>query len=129
MKFIFRTFGCRVNQAETEELRARLDAAGGSLVHSLAEADLCIVNTCTVTRDADREALKFLRRVGRENPRARLLVTGCLADRSPDDIRRAAPQARIVANQDQDAILRALGLPPAQPRIAAQERARALLKI
>jgi threonylcarbamoyladenosine tRNA methylthiotransferase MtaB len=126
---MFRTFGCRVNQAESAELRARLDAAGCSAARSLAEAGLCIVNTCTVTRDADREALKFLRRAGRENPRARLLVTGCLAGRSPDDIRRAAPQARLVANDDKDALPRALGLPPGEPRQAAQDRARAFLKV
>ena len=127
--YFLRTFGCRVNQAETEELRARLDAAGCSAARSLAEADVCIVNTCTVTRDADREALKFLRRAGRENPRARLLVTGCLAARSSADIRKAAPQARIVANDDKGAIAQAFGLPPEQPRTFAPDRARALLKV
>ncbi|MCX5796611.1 MAG: radical SAM protein [Elusimicrobia bacterium] len=121
MKIWSRTFGCRVNQAESEELRARLAAAGCSPAHSLAEAELCVVNTCTVTRDADREALKFLRRASRENPRARLLVTGCLARRSPDEIRAAAPHAEIAADLEQLALPRASGLLP--------ERARALLKV
>ncbi len=127
VKYFLRTFGCRVNQAETEDLRARLDAAGGSAVPDLAEADLCVVNTCTVTRDADREVLKFLRRAGRENPRARLLVTGCLAERPSEHIRRAAPQAQIVS--DKGTLPQTLGLSSTQPSVAAPDRARALLKV
>ena len=129
IQYFFRTFGCRVNQAETDELRARLAAAGCSAARSLAEADLCLVNTCTVTRDADREALKFLRRANRENPKARLVVTGCLAARSPEDIRRAAPHARIVAKDDKDALPQALGLPLGESQAVVQDRARALLKV
>lgn len=124
LSYFLRTFGCRVNQAETDGLRARLAAAGCSAAPSLAEAGLCVVNTCAVTRDAEREALKFLRRLGRENPRARIIVTGCMARRSPEDIRRAAPQARVVA----DAAGEALDLPPAPPR-AVPDRSRALLKV
>ncbi|MBI5239796.1 MAG: radical SAM protein [Elusimicrobia bacterium] len=78
-----------------------------------------------MTRDADREALKFLRRVSRDNPRARLVVGGCLAERSPEEVRRAAPQARIAALD----IAEALGLPPAAFAGAAAGRARALLKV
>ncbi|MDD5628264.1 MAG: radical SAM protein [Elusimicrobia bacterium] len=117
-----RTFGCRVNQAESQELRARLAAAGCAPAASLAEAGLCIVNTCSVTKDADREALKFLRRAGRENPAARLVVTGCLARRAPEDILRAAPQAQVALDPGGE-----LGLPEAAA--AAPERSRALLKV
>ena len=129
MKCLLHTFGCRVNQAETEELRARLAAAGCAPACSLAEADLCIVNTCTVTRDADREALKFLRRAGRENPTARLVVTGCLAARAPEKIREAAPRAQVVADDDKDSLPGVLRLPSCEPHPAGQDRARALLKV
>ncbi len=123
MRYFLRVFGCRVNQAEASELGGRLAAAGWAQVRTLVEAELIVVRTCSVTRDADREALKFLRRAGRDNPGARLVVGGCLASRSPGEILRAAPQARVADGDLGDA----LGLPPAAA--AAPGRARALLKV
>lgn len=79
-----------------------------------------------MTRDADREALKFLRRVSRDNPRARLVVSGCLAERAPEDILRAAPQARVVPGE---ALAGALGLPEEGTLPGGDDRARALLKV
>ncbi len=128
VKYFLRTFGCRVNQAETDEFRALLAAAGHQPASAPGKADLCVVNTCTVTRDADREALKFLRRVGRENPAAQLVVTGCLAARDSESVHDAAPSA-IIVKGGKEGLAQALGLPGLGSPTLAPDRARALLKI
>ncbi|MDD5656874.1 MAG: MiaB/RimO family radical SAM methylthiotransferase [Elusimicrobia bacterium] len=127
-KYMLRAFGCRVNQAESDELRGRLAAAGWSEAGNLAEAGLCVVNTCTVTRDADRQTLKFLRKAAREAPGARLVVTGCLAERAPQAVRAAAPAAVVVGNADKRSIPELLGL-GAQEETPFPARSRAFLKI
>ena len=75
MKHSIVTFGCRVNQADSlrleEDLRGR-----GSVSSSSADADLVVVNTCSVTATADQGARQTIRRVARENPAARIVVTG-----------------------------------------------------
>jgi threonylcarbamoyladenosine tRNA methylthiotransferase MtaB len=88
-----------------------------------------VVNTCTVTKDADREALKFLRRTVRENPSLRLVVTGCLATRDVEALRRAAPSAKILGNDAKGSVLEALGLSAAVAVPTKRARSRAFLKI
>lgn len=96
-----KTFGCRVNQYETEGLREALSSGGRvEEVSDYRDADLCVVNTCTVTRRADKDALLLLRRISRRNPGARIVVTGCLATHSPDAVREAAPGAMVVSNKE-----------------------------
>ena len=81
MRVHYKTFGCKANQYDTERMRQALEATGAatSRVAVPAEADLCVINTCTVTNRADADARRFVRKVGRENPRARILVAGCSA--------------------------------------------------
>ena len=113
MRVYFKTFGCRVNQYETESLRERVLADGRCVaVRDFETADLCVVNTCTVTGEADNDALALLRRISRRNPAARLVVTGCLATRSPSAVREAAPAADVVSNGDKDSIPALLGCRP-----------------
>ncbi len=76
-KAFLHTLGCRLNHAETEILAQSLQDAGYDLVDSIEDADLCIVNTCTVTREADAKSRKAVRAFIRRNPRAYLVVTGC----------------------------------------------------
>ncbi|MBI2869707.1 MAG: tRNA (N(6)-L-threonylcarbamoyladenosine(37)-C(2))-methylthiotransferase MtaB [Chloroflexi bacterium] len=80
------TLGCKLNQAESELLARQLYAAGFNLVSSVAEADIYLVNTCTVTGEADRKARQMLRSAHDENPRARLVVTGCYAKRAAREL-------------------------------------------
>ena len=93
MKYSVVTFGCRVNQADSlgfeEELRARRRRRGAA-----ADADLVIVNTCSVTATADQGARQTIRRLARENPDARIVVTGCYATRRPDEVRRCRMSRR-----------------------------------
>lgn len=132
MKVWVKTFGCRVNQAEGDALKASLLAGGSAEAEGFEDADLCVVNTCTVTGEADREALALLRRVTRRNPAARLVVTGCLATRDPELVRAAAPAAVVVGNEAKAAIPAQFGCAPLPPEAAwsgAAGRSRAFLKV
>jgi threonylcarbamoyladenosine tRNA methylthiotransferase MtaB len=99
MKYSVITFGCRVNQADSlgfeEELRAR-----GAVAESPEQADLVIVNTCSVTASADQGARQTVRRIARTNPAARIVVTGCYATRRPDEFQGMPNVLRVVRNDD-----------------------------
>ncbi len=79
-------FGCRANQADGEAIGLELRRRGLSRAVSPATADVVVVNTCSVTAQADRTARAYLRRVHRENPSARILVTGCYAQRAAREV-------------------------------------------
>lgn len=78
------TLGCKVNQCDAGELARALAARGYVLAGRSQPADAYVVNTCTVTATADAKARKLIRRLAREHPEATLIVTGCLAQRSPE---------------------------------------------
>lgn len=80
------TLGCKVNQFETETIRQALRGADYELVPFDSEADLYLVNTCTVTREADRQARQLVRRALRRNPDAFMVVAGCYAQRDPEAV-------------------------------------------
>jgi threonylcarbamoyladenosine tRNA methylthiotransferase MtaB len=133
MRLYTKTFGCRVNQYETEGVKEKLLADGVSVATSDYEsADLCVVNTCTVTGEADKDAFQLMRRISRRNPAARLVVTGCLATRDPEAVRTAAPGATIVSNEDKQDIPAMLGCQSA-PEYAGirgyADRSRAFVKV
>ena len=81
----FRTLGCRLNQYDTESIRTLLEASG-RYEAVRGEADVCVVNTCSVTARADASARKAIRRIHAENPEARIVVTGCYAQRAPEEL-------------------------------------------
>jgi len=76
-KFYIHTLGCRLNQAESQELARKLLAAGWRKVESPKKADLLVLNTCVVTQKAEKETRQAIRRLRRENSKARLVVAGC----------------------------------------------------
>ena len=90
-------FGCRAARADGEALSNRLRAAGHS-VQRPAEADVIVVNTCSVTAEADRTARAYIRRAHRLNPDTRILVTGCYAQRAPEELASLAGVAAVVGN-------------------------------
>src|SRR5215212_9034532 len=96
------TFGCRVNQAESQAIERELVAAGAEIVDP-AHADLIIVNSCSVTATADQGTRQSIRRVARENPSARIVVTGCYATRAPADVGALPGVVRVVPNVRKDA--------------------------
>lgn len=108
MKYSIITFGCRVNQADSLEVEERL-LAGGALAARPEEADLVVVNTCSVTGSADQGARQTIRRIARDNPEARIIVTGCYATRRPDELAALPNVAHVVANDDKPMLLRGFG--------------------
>lgn len=83
MKIAFETLGCKLNQAETEALARRFSSAGHNLVRNVEDANIYILNTCTVTQTADSKSRHLIRQAHRRNPNARIVVTGCYAERAP----------------------------------------------
>ncbi len=82
----FKTLGCKVNQYETEVLKEQFEKAGHSVTGDEEYADVYIINTCTVTGLADRKSRQYVRRMKRLNPDAVVVVTGCYAQISPEEV-------------------------------------------
>jgi threonylcarbamoyladenosine tRNA methylthiotransferase MtaB len=95
--FHVENFGCRAARADGEAVSDRLRLSGFDEGLS-SEADLVIVNTCSVTAEADRAARAFVRRTHRLNPAARIVVTGCYAQRAPEELAGLAGVAAVVGN-------------------------------
>jgi threonylcarbamoyladenosine tRNA methylthiotransferase MtaB len=104
LKYSVVTFGCRVNQADSLRIEEKLRDAGGTGAPS-THADLVVVNTCSVTATADQGARQTIRRIARENPHARIVVTGCYASRRPDDVSTLPNVVRVVPNEDKDRLV------------------------
>ncbi|MFZ5562492.1 MAG: tRNA (N(6)-L-threonylcarbamoyladenosine(37)-C(2))-methylthiotransferase MtaB [Thermodesulfobacteriota bacterium] len=85
--FIIKTLGCKVNQFESESIAAALIAEGWGLAGENQPADLCVVNTCTVTSRGAMQSRQTLRRLRREHPGAMVLATGCYATLNADDLK------------------------------------------
>jgi threonylcarbamoyladenosine tRNA methylthiotransferase MtaB len=85
-RFFVQSFGCRATQADGATLERQLAAQGLLQAQSAREADVVVLNTCTVTAAADQDARASIRRVQRENPAAKIMVTGCYAQRAPQEI-------------------------------------------
>ena len=107
MKYAVVTFGCRVNQADSLEIEGELRAIGATGA-APSEADLVVVNTCSVTAAADQGARQTIRRVARDNPAARIVVTGCYATRAPEDLGALPQVVRVVPNLRKDDLVRDL---------------------
>jgi threonylcarbamoyladenosine tRNA methylthiotransferase MtaB len=108
MKYAVVTFGCRVNQADSLMIEDGLRARGG--VHSAPEeADVLVVNTCSVTASADQAARQTVRRIARANPAVRVVVTGCYATRRPDEVAELPNVIRVVTNAAKDQLVEMFG--------------------
>ena len=107
MKYSVITFGCRVNQADSLRLEEDLRRRGAQSSPAFA-ADLVVVNTCSVTATADQGARQTIRRVARENPAARIVVTGCYATRCEEDVAALPGVLRVVRNDEKLDLLRLL---------------------
>ena len=122
MKYSIVTFGCRVNQADSLGFEEALIARGGVAVSPDA-ADLVVVNTCSVTATADQGARQTIRRVARDNPDAKIVVTGCYATREPGDVAALPNVVCVVPNDDKPRFVDIVGLTrvtPSEPRDALQ---------
>jgi len=103
--FSIQSFGCRVNQAEAFEWAEALQALGLKLEKEYLRSDLVIVNTCALTSGAERDVRKFLRRLSRLNPQARLVVTGCAVPLLKAEMEKNTQIELIISNEDKSCLL------------------------
>jgi len=113
VKYSIVTFGCRVNQADSFQIEEQLIAAGGTACDS-RDADIVVVNTCSVTSASDQGARQIVRKIARENPCARIVVTGCYATRRPDDVSALPGVVQVVPNDRKDQLASEIGLTTAE---------------
>jgi threonylcarbamoyladenosine tRNA methylthiotransferase MtaB len=112
--FHVENFGCRATQADGAALERQFEARGLAPA-AAAEADLVVMNTCTVTHSADQDARAAIRRVQRQNPLAKIIVTGCYAQRAPEEI-AALPGVSAVIGNSHKHQLAEIALGQATPR-------------
>lgn len=91
-------FGCRLNQFESDGIKASLAANSHNIIADQREADFIVINTCTVTNKADYKNRAAIRRAHRLNPQAKIVVTGCYATTDADDIRALPGVYRVISN-------------------------------
>jgi threonylcarbamoyladenosine tRNA methylthiotransferase MtaB len=91
-------FGCRATQADGAALERQLTTQGLAQAGSPPEADVVVLNTCTVTAAADQDARASIRRIHRENPNTKIMVTGCYAQRAPQEIAALPGVTWVVGN-------------------------------
>jgi threonylcarbamoyladenosine tRNA methylthiotransferase MtaB len=104
MRVALLTFGCRVNQAESLAVEHELSDNGATIVDP-GGAELVIVNSCSVTATADQGTRQSIRRVARENPAARIVVTGCYATRAPGEVTTLPGVVHIVPNARKEGVV------------------------
>jgi threonylcarbamoyladenosine tRNA methylthiotransferase MtaB len=105
------SLGCKLNQAEIELLSRQFTEAGYRLVASADEADIYILNTCTVTHVADRKSRHMLRLAHRRNPHAQLVAIGCYAERAPWELEQIEGVDLVLGNAQKSRLLQLLGEP------------------
>ncbi len=127
------TFGCKANQYDTQLLRESLLRRG--MTEAEGDSDLVVLNTCAVTEDAGKKAFKLIRRIQRETPKAKMVVTGCLAESEPELLRQmpgvewvlgngeAKRPANFLAQLGLDADPEQLGIPSGITEFAGHTRA------
>ena len=111
-KFFVQNFGCRATQADGAALETLLAAKGLEAAAERSHADLVVLNTCTVTQAADEDVRQTVRRVHRENPAARILVTGCYAQRAPDELAALPGVEWVVGNSHKTQIAELVSAAP-----------------
>jgi threonylcarbamoyladenosine tRNA methylthiotransferase MtaB len=97
-RFFVKNFGCRASQADGAAIEAGLAGKGLCSAADLKDADLVVLNTCTVTATADDEVRQVVRRIHREKPDARILITGCYAQRAPEELAALPGVSMVVGN-------------------------------
>ena len=96
--FYVRNFGCRATQADGAAIERQFEDRGLERAAALADAQIVVLNTCTVTASADQDARATIRRIHRENPQARIVVTGCYAQRSPGELAALPGVSQVIGN-------------------------------
>ncbi len=105
LKVAFSTLGCRMNQFETAAMEQQFEEKGFKIADFKDIADVYVINTCTVTNDADRTSRKIIRQVKRRNPQAVVVATGCYAQVSPQELAKMEEIDLVIGNSYKTAVL------------------------
>ena len=108
MKLASFTLGCKVNQYETEAIIGQFLKSGFTLVPFNQPADVYLINTCTVTAKSDKESKYAVRKANRCNPKAKIIVTGCLTQLHPDWIKDLPGVILVTGNSEKERIFSSL---------------------
>lgn len=98
--FYVENFGCRATQADGAAIERQFQERGLARADASTEAELVVLNTCTVTAAADQDARAAIRRIHRRNPQAQIVVTGCYAQRAPEEIAALPGVAQVIGNSN-----------------------------
>ena len=133
MNVYLQSLGCRLNQSELESLARRFAVAGHVVVDDLTLADVCVINTCAVTAEAERKSRHRARALARASPGARIAVVGCYATLAPRRCAGLPGVAWVISNDEKDRavdVIASVPPPPAkEPGKAARFRTRAFIKV
>lgn len=105
MQIHLRTLGCRLNEAELETWAQGFQKAGHKIARQATQADLIVINSCAVTQDAARKSRQLIRRIHRENPTAKLVVSGCYATLNQDEAAQLMGVDLVVSNQEKNQLV------------------------
>ena len=100
----FHTLGCKLNFSETSTIARQFEEGGFERCASGRDADICVVNTCSVTEHADKKCRNLIRKLARENPDAIIAVTGCYAQLKPDTIAAIEGVDLVIGNNNKDGL-------------------------
>lgn len=103
--FYVENFGCRATQADGAALERQFRERGLTPADSTQQAEVVVLNTCTVTASADQDARSAIRRVHRNNPQAKIIVTGCYAQRAPQELKAIPGVDLVIGNSHKHAIV------------------------
>lgn len=141
MQVHLKTLGCRLNEAELETWAHAFQAHGDRIVTSTREADLVVLNSCAVTHEAARKSRQAIRRIHRENPTAKLVVSGCYATLNPEEAARSMGVDLVIDNRDKNRLVEltkerlaienmpSLSTEPAAVALFSRGRQRAFVKV
>src|SRR5436309_1189239 len=93
------TLGCKVNQYETQFVKEALESNGYREAREGERADLCVVNTCTVTAEGDAKSRQAVRRLRQANPDSAIVVMGCYATRAPEVVGRLPGVVKVIVDK------------------------------
>ncbi|MDD1620433.1 MAG: tRNA (N(6)-L-threonylcarbamoyladenosine(37)-C(2))-methylthiotransferase MtaB [Methylococcaceae bacterium] len=141
MQIHLKTLGCRLNEAELETWAQAFQAKGHGITRNLNDAQLVIINSCAVTQDAVRKSKQLIRRIHRDNPQAKLVVSGCYATLNETEAAQLMGVDLIVGNQDKNQLVEktlaelnldsmpAMSTEPGEVSLFSRGRQRAFVKV
>ncbi|WP_426992830.1 tRNA (N(6)-L-threonylcarbamoyladenosine(37)-C(2))-methylthiotransferase MtaB [Methylomonas sp. CM2] len=141
MQIHLKTLGCRLNEAELETWAQAFQAQGHGITRNLSDAQLVIINSCAVTQDAVKKSKQMIRRIHRDNPQAKLVVSGCYATLNEAEAAQLMGVDLIVGNQDKNQLVEktltelnldsmpAMSTEPGEVSLFSRGRQRAFVKV